>query len=95
MLHRRFLASNAIYKLGNFQTEEKFWRLCIEALRKKDYATNKKYCGEKSSYSDSYCDDRRMVDMVTAAVYHASSDDDGQEGGGGLDWVKKLENNKA
>ena len=84
----------SIYKLGNFQTEEKFWRQCIEALRKKDYATNKKYCGTKSSYSDSYCDDRRMVDMVTAAVYHASSDD-GEEGGGGLDWVKKLENNKA
>ena len=36
--------------MENFQTEETFWRLCIEALRKKDYATNKKYCGSKSSY---------------------------------------------
>ena len=68
-----------------FQTEEKFWRLCIEALRKKDYATNGKYCGGKrsSSSGEAYCDDRRMVDMVTAAVYHASTDE------AGLDWLNK------
>ena len=73
-----------------FQSEEKFWRLCIEALRKKDYATNRKYCGKKSSQSDAYCDDRRMVDLVTAAVYHASTGEgEGEEGG--LEWVKKLE----
>ena len=73
-----------------FQTEEKFWWHCIESLRKKDYATNKKYCGDKSSkFHDSYCDDRRMVDMVTAAVYHSSGDE------GGLDWVKMLEEGKA
>ena len=55
----------------------------------KQYVTS--ISGVKSSwttlYSDSYCDDRRMVDMVTAAVYHTSD----EEEGGGLDWVKKLE----
>ena len=67
-----------------FQTEETFWRLCIEALRKKDYATNGKYCGSKAArQQEAYCDDRRMVDMVTAAVYHASTDE------AGLDWLNK------
>ena len=31
-----------------------------------------------------------MVDLVTAAVYHASTGEEEGEGGG-LEWVKKLE----